>query len=414
MTDTDAAVVDTATETPAAESTEATQDASQEVTDSVPEPESPEPGAQSPAPASSDVPIHLALCQVEGCAVRVTYRPIATDPGFFILERSGYDSATAILADQTGMLVCPHGHGPLTLADEQLVPVSDAISQVAEQVAQEGPPDRRLPFAVPPFNFEGALRDLFRMRHDIKAQETKVARAHERYKKEKADLDEMTSKLGVAIDDYEQREQERQYEQERRARGLPASGDSRLVRCAWEQRNPGKSCPICTDALNERRQAPGSEGHAVEVHEFLTTRELEQCIRELLGVPVFGVTLEYLRALPMELSGELQCWSGDVADHPDERERWLEGGLPRGLRSPHIAGRLGTMTENDIAVQHCKACGTKLPGRECEEVYPEDAFVLVVGDECPGEEQEAARTIRRHKKTPPAKKPAASKKGKKR
>jgi ferredoxin-like protein FixX len=57
-----------------------------------------------------------------------------------------------------GRPVCPNGHGEMELADDRL-PIEQAMEQVAEKLTEP----QRLPYPSPPFNYEGALHEIFEM-----------------------------------------------------------------------------------------------------------------------------------------------------------------------------------------------------------------------------------------------------------
>jgi hypothetical protein len=336
---------------------------------------------------SVERPSHLAKCRE--CGAKVTYRPSASGNGFQVLERIGVSVEADFGIGEHGRPTCPRDHGEMTFADEQL-PAAEAISQVAEQI--NGEAKRRLPFPAPDFNFENAFREIVSKRHDIKALEEKHDKLAERKKQVKEELDEANTDLGKMVDNFEEREQERRFEQERRARGIPDPDEPRLVKCRWEQLNPGQACPICSDSSIERKCAPGSEEHGVEARDLLVRREIEATVQQLAAVTVI-VTLETLGALPIDELAEVQAWALDASQHPDERERWVAS-LPRGLGTPHIAAEGLTPDPDKTFEQHCATCGARLDDSGST-VYEAGALV---GVDCPGAKKEPARQLPRRKK----------------
>lgn len=146
---------------------------------------------------------HVARCTQ--CEAGAKVRALPSGNGFEVLERYGVDVDTNFGVGANGHPTCPHGHGEMAYADEQL-PADDAISQVAEQLANTKP---RLPFPAPPINYEAFFRSIRDKRHEIARLEARFNDADDRRKKAKAALDTANEELGTLIDDLETREEKR-------------------------------------------------------------------------------------------------------------------------------------------------------------------------------------------------------------
>lgn len=176
-------------------------------TDDVTTPQEPTPvnGEETPVAqdAAADAPpvSHRAVCAE--CKAHVTYALLASGHGFMVLESSEPELVFGV--GESGQPVCPHGHGEMQLADEQ-IPAVDAISQVAEQV--NGSPEQRALFDTrKPFNMAGAL--------DAIAEKNRAVKwAHDRYEESKADTadakktwEREAKQLQELIDELESRRQ---------------------------------------------------------------------------------------------------------------------------------------------------------------------------------------------------------------
>jgi hypothetical protein len=144
-------------------------------------------------------------------------------------------------AGENGRPICPDGHGEMEIADDRL-PIEQAIEQAAEQINAT---TQRLPFPSPPFNYEGALHEIFEKQQSVAILEGKFNDADERRKKAKAALDEGHSQLSVLIATLQEREQDRLHEIARREAAAVAGHpeDTTLVRCAWELAHPDEQLP---------------------------------------------------------------------------------------------------------------------------------------------------------------------------
>lgn len=329
--------------------------------------------------AGQNRPIHLAKCRE--CAAAVKFQPTASGTGFTLVDP---DPEARFGAGSTGLPMCPNGHGEMMIADEA-IPVADAISQVAEKV-NGTPQQASLPGTVPPFNFEGAYFEIEAKAVEVDALRSVENEHHETFKESKKAREKAEEVLGKMILEFRRRRREKDA-------GGPEAQPPTVERCRFEQLNPGVPCPLCTDATWDRSTAPASEEHGVAAKDVLEGRELAQCVERLKLVPIYGISVEYLRSLPMDQRSSIEAWAGDVEDHPDERDRWMEDGLPPGLEGAHKASD----ASGDGQQQNCTECGL-LIGFEGEEPYPAGAFV---GTGCKGKERQ--RYPKRGTKKPQAK-----------
>lgn len=244
----------------------------------------------SPTQAETgELPIHRGKCVQTGCPIGATYRPTASGAGFQILETFGCPPDTAFGSGEHGRPVCPKGHGELTIADD-LLSAAEAITAAAERVNASARKDPRLPFPAPEFNAAGVWHSIVGKRHKVKELEREFERADERRKKAKAALDDANTELGQMIDDFEEREAERQFEIERRAAAAAAGHpeDTTLVRCLYERQHEGQTCPLCSGAATFVRgkaiAARNDDRHVEQVAAFLEDLELETLIEALAEV----------------------------------------------------------------------------------------------------------------------------------
>jgi len=305
-----------------------------------------------------------------------------------ILERFGMDLETVLGAGPNGRPVCPHGHGEMTLADDQL-PAKDAIAQVAERVEREKKPPR-LPFPAPAFNYEAVFREIVDKRHEVADLERDYEKKKESASKAKKALDEGNEQLGQMIDDYEERAQEREFEIARRQRqadeGHPEG--TTLVRCIWEQQHPDDACPLCsTSTTVHGRQAMvkllGAEilprdanGHADQVVEYRTRLDVRQTFNTLDGF-LFGVPESTVAAWTPVDRAAVRGWFDTGGDSWETR--------PAAIGTPHRASAVA----DGARVQTCSVCGSVLKQLDSiDEAYPTHALVRT---DCAGPEPEPHR-----------------------
>jgi hypothetical protein len=364
------------------------------------------------------VPIHRAKCTEPGCEVGAMYRPSATGAGFQILERYGVAIETTFGIGPNGIPLCPLGHGELGLADD-LLPAADAIAEAAGKVERSTLRQPRLPGVLPQFNFEGTVQMIFDTEQSVCGLEREAERLHERYKEAKKAAEVGQEKLRAMIRDYRDRKQEREFEIERQ-RKQDADGhpdDTNLVRCRYEQQNPGQTCPVCTSGATFVRgqviAARDSDRHVDQVAEFLedleTERLVENLVEPLAELAGIVVTLQRIRE-----------WAPAEREEVDGYLAQLRAGGVKSIKRPSVFGtsHLAAAVEDGAKVQPCKECGTTLLvfGESEEDPQPYAPGTLV-GADCTAGEIEPHRYPARQKKTGNAKaeKPAKAKKtGKKR
>jgi hypothetical protein len=203
--------------------------------------------SEPPAPDRTD---HLARCA--SCAFTVRFKPLQSGHGFMLV---GSEESLGIGED--GRPMCPNGHGQMEIADDQL-PAAEAFALAQEQLQDQRPP--RLPFPAPPFNYEGALHEIFEKQSEITRLEIKFTDADERRKKAKSALDDAREELGKMID-----------VDPRARRGPPARRRAARGRCGSRPRRrhepgavqvgraaPGRGLPDLQRG-NQRRRGPARQ-----------------------------------------------------------------------------------------------------------------------------------------------------------
>jgi hypothetical protein len=217
--------------------------------------------------ATNGAMVHLARCTE--CGICVHYKSLPSGTGFTLV-----DSDLALGIGDNGRPVCPNGHGEMELADDRL-PIEQAMEQVAEKLAEP----QRLPYPSPPFNYEGALHEIFEMEQSNAILESKFNDADERRKKAKAALDDGRSKLSALIGTLQEREQDRLHEIARReaAKAAGHPEETNLVRCAWEQAHPDETCPMCSDD-ELRPTARDASGHVEQVDRLIYLQDTDEIV----------------------------------------------------------------------------------------------------------------------------------------
>jgi hypothetical protein len=331
-------------------------------------------------------PVHLARC-VE-CRHAVSFRPNSTGTGFVLV---GTEATYG--AGENGRPICPDGHGEMEIADDRL-PIEQAIEQAAEQINAT---TQRLPFPSPPFNYEGALHEIFEKQQSVAILEGKFNDADERRKKAKAALDEGHSQLSDLIATLQEREQDRLHEIARREAAAVAGHpeDTTLVRCAWELANPDEQCPVCghlDEALGAGcgDTARDSSLHIEAVERFVHQRQTSVLVDVLSEGARLVVTEATVSAWSAEDRAAVLAWAGA----PDTSPR------PAILGTAHVAADC-TVSEAvpGDTFQSCRDCGARLlsyrtGSEEPFEPYPAGTLV---GTDC-DDAKEPARQIKRGKK----------------
>lgn len=344
----------------------------------------------APSAESHEVPIHRVLCLADGCKCGATYRPTASGTGLMFLERYGMDIETILGIGPSGRPDCPHGHGEMTFADEQL-PIEQAISQVNERL-EEKQRAPRLPFPAPPVNYDGFFQHIKKLRHEVISFEKKWDELKERTKGAKEDFDKANEKLGEIIDEYEEREAERQFEIERRIRQNDAGhpDGTTLVRCLYEQLQPEDLCPLCTGDpaivvkfLGHEIAARDGSAHVDQVAAYRTKMDVEET-EDALGSVVERVPIAAILEWTPDERAAVRVWAFAVVDvenggkiQPPDR--------PAVLGTPHVVA--DKMLGADAKVVTCGPCGAVL-----QQLVDDDAVIYpvgrLVGIDCPGADAE--------------------------
>jgi hypothetical protein len=349
-----------------------------------------EPIPDTPPPPNG-APIHLARC-IE-CDYTVRYRPLPSGAGFVQID----DTDRALGVGDNGRPVCPNGHGEMELADDRL-PIEQAMEQANEQLDAQ---PQRLPYPSPPFNYEGALHEIFEMEKENAILESKFNDADERRKKAKAALDDGRSKLSALIGTLQEREQDRLHEIARReaAKAAGHPEETNLVRCAWEQAHPDETCPLCSEGMNGST-ARDSAMHVDEVDRFIYVAETTEIIglAEDAGI---RLSADVVNAWSVEDRAAVAAWAevkNGLADEP-------EGGnvRPAILGTAHVAADFTTSeAKPGDTYQSCRECDARIwsvkTGENADETltggYPPGTLV---GTDCAGA-KEPARYAKRGKR----------------
>jgi hypothetical protein len=320
-------------------------------------------------PQPDEQPEHLARCTE--CAVTVRFRRTASGSGFMILGYSGVDGDVTFGVGPTTIPECPNGHGEMAIADDQL-PAAEAFALAQEKL--NAPSQPNLPGVVLPFNFQGAYLEL-----EEKALE--VDRLHGEYKSAAEEAKDAKKAWDKAAELYtkialELRRRRKAKEGEPAADLLDESErepSTNLVRCKWEAKHPGVSCPKCTEARDEVQSAIDSEAHVEEVDAYLDDADIGDVIDALDTIQTI-VPLAMIRGWSAEERAEVKAW----ATSPDPSAH----GAPKVLGTCHIAG-----SGRNGDPQACTMCDAVLiDGGDDPNYYPEG---WMVGTNCPGKPKDA-------------------------
>jgi hypothetical protein len=342
--------------------------------------------------ATNGAMVHLARCA--DCDFSVRYQSLRAAPGSPARQRR------ALGIGDNGRPVCPNGHGEMELADDRL-PIEQAMQQVAEQLTEP----QRLPFPSPPFNYEGALHEIFEMEKENAILESKFNDADERRKKAKAALDDGRSKLSALIGTLQEREQDRLHEIARReaAKAAGHPEETNLVRCAWEQAHPQDDCPICRFPDEAARYDLGDTARdsslhvdAVERLEYLQDTEAIVALVQDAGIRLAAPTVN---GWSVEDRAAVMFWAEHVPEDNNPR--------PAILGTAHVAADFTTSEAvPGDTFQSCTECGARLLTNKTGddegasfEPYPAGTLV---GTDCAGA-KEPARYAKRGKRAKAAK-----------
>jgi hypothetical protein len=344
--------------------------------------------ATEPAAPIEEPTVHLARCAECGHSVR--FRPNSSGNGFFLDGAHATEPLYGI--GEHNRPICPDGHGEMEIADDRL-PIEQAIEQVAEQINAT---TQRLPFPSPPFNYEGALHEIFEKQQAVAILEGKFNDADERRKKAKAALDEGHSQLSDLIATLQEREQDRLHEIARREAAAVAGHpeDTTLVRCAWELAHPDEQCPVCLDPVEAEGAGCGdtardSSLHVEAVERFIHQRQTSAIVDRLSEEARLVLTEATVSAWSEEDRSAVFTWAGA----PDASPR------PAILGTAHVAGSSTISESAGDTFQCCRECGARLlsyrtGSDEKVEFYPAGTLV---GSDCIGA-KEPARYAKRGKK----------------
>jgi hypothetical protein len=356
-------------------------------------------------PAIEDRPIHLARCAE--CAHAVKYRASASGAGFTLVE--GTDVTYGVGAD--GRPICPNGHGEMTIADDQCKPAAEAITEAAQRVAAENgrPVQGSLPGVLPPFNYEGALRDLVTQAEEVerlrKIHEDDAAKA-KKSKQAWEGAEELLTKMGLT---YSARVRQR----DAGFRDTPTEPEAppRLVTCAWVEQHPGETCWLCSAVPAEVERMLGNpsvlaprdaQAHVEEADRFAVAIDADTTQEALEAIDIY-VSPDVLRGWTSEERKAAQVW----ADYQDDLANGIAQTDPDAAETPQRPAILGRphIPQKPVAGERqvCSICEVVLVAASLEdEKYDETDLV---GVDCSGKAPaEPVRYPERSKKKPAAKK----------
>jgi hypothetical protein len=343
-------------------------------------------------PPTNGAAVHLARCA--SCDYSVRYRPLASFGGFTLADET--DLLLGI--GDNGRPVCPNGHGEMELADDRL-PIDQAMEHVNEKLAEP----QRLPYPSPPFNYEGALHEIFEMEQANAILEAKFNDADERRKKAKTALDDGRSKLSALIGTLQEREQDRLHEVARREAAAAAGHpeETNLVRCAWEQAHPDEYCPLCSSPAEAEHYkltdtARDSSLHLEAVDRLLYLQDTDSIIALMdhLGIVL---SVDVVNGWSVEDRAAVKAW----AEMPIE----AQGARPAILGTAHVAADpIESESTGGDTYQCCTECGARILSVKTGSGEPLDPYPggTLVGTDCAGA-KEPARYAKRGKRAKAAK-----------
>jgi hypothetical protein len=333
-------------------------------------------------------PVHMARCA--DCDHAVRFRPNSSGTGFFLVGTEELYGVGAL-----GRPVCPNGHGEMELADDRL-PIEQAMEQVAEKLTEP----QRLPFPSPPFNYEGALHEIFEMEKENAILESKFNDADERRKKAKAALDDGRSKLSALIGTLQEREQDRLHEIARReaAKAAGHPEETNLVRCAWEEAHPDETCPMCSEGMNGAT-ARDSAMHVDEVDRHLYLAETAEII-ELAKDAGIRLSADTVNGWSVEDRAAVAAWA-EVKNGLNDAPK-IGNVRPAILGTAHVAADYTTSEAvPGDTFQSCTECGARLltykTGDDEGAAFEPYPAGTLVGTDCAGA-KEPARYAKRGKR----------------
>jgi hypothetical protein len=356
---------------------------------------------EPPQPDRTD---HLARCA--SCAFTVRFKPLQSGHGFMLV---GSEESLGIGED--GRPTCLNGHGQMEIADDQL-PAAEAFALAQEQLQDQRPP--RLPFPAPPFNYEGALHEIFEKQSEITRLEIKFTDADERRKKAKSALDDAREELGKMIDVIREREEDRLHDVARREADAEAGhvDGTNLVRCTWEEQHPGETCIICADTEYAGRYFNGdvaprdSVRHIDQADGWALDREVNSAIDALDNVGII-VTSQVAMGWSSEERAAVTAWAMATEDGRLDSTVTIPE-RPKVLGTGHVAGegRDGEpqrCTQCDAVLTAGKVDGGFVEGEEPNYYEPN----VLVGTDCPGRAKADGQHYPEKRKGGRKKKPAA-------
>lgn len=160
---------------------------------------------------------HFARC--EPCKAGVHFTPFASGNGFAIVTRNGYDHDTTFGIGPNNIPVCPvDGHGEMQLADDQLRPAHQAITEAAAKANGSGKAEqRKLPLPINEPNWKAMQLQTNELRREVRQKMARWKAQHDAAATLKKHADEAQTRLSEWEDTCDTREREWQEHLEREA-----------------------------------------------------------------------------------------------------------------------------------------------------------------------------------------------------
>ncbi len=337
----------------------------------------------------ADDPVHLAKCSE--CASAVRFRPNVTGTGFFLVDEAP-DVTFGI--GPNGRPVCPNGHGEMSIADDK-IPAADAFSEVA---AMQGAQQRSLPGVFPPFNFEGAFKEIVEQAQRVENLDSEYDAAKAEASEAKKALDKGAELLMRMTLEFERRRKEKP--------DVETAPPADRQPCTWEAKHPTlRACPICTGltaaAVIERligSDVPPADAaaHAESVDTLLFGLELDE-LEDTLGGVDLVITRDEIGSWAEDDRAAVLTWAVKSIEHASGVPDITVPERPAILGKPHIPSQL-VPGEHQV----CAMCEVVIRPASEIEAYGPYKLTDLVGVDCAGKVPKVGHHYPKSSKKKPA------------
>lgn len=352
------------------------------------------------ADTPSEKPVHLAKCAE--CAAAVKFRVSASGAGFLLVDAAP-DASFGIGPNR--LPLCPEGHGEMSIADETLKPVAEAVQEVLERQASDGPVQRTLPGCVPAFNFMGCYLELEKQAVLVESLRKEYEDDARVAKDSKKHWDDAEAKFTHMALEFRRRRQAKEDGSDE-----AAAPPTTRPACAWEAKHVGKTCPLCSGEtvgivvlahLGDATQlAPtDASGHVDDVEKLLLGLEIEETRDALENVDTY-ITDEVIGSWSAGERAAVRAWADATLDKTNNVPDVVMPDRPKVLGKPHVPAK-----PVDGEHQVCTLCEVVIHAASDEENDPY-RVTDYVGVDCAGKPAKVGHTY------PKKKKPAAKAKKK--